>query len=105
MWGGFAEHISSAHALGNNNVIEGNGMSAETPKAGDEPPPTGSPGGVPGANLDAKVFVSYASRDVAVADAVVAALERHGVGCWIAPRDVKGGALYADAIVRSISDA
>jgi TolB-like protein len=80
-------------------------MSAETPKAVDEPPPTGSPGVVPGANLDAKVFVSYASRDVAVADAVVAALERHGVACWIAPRDVKGGALYADAIVRSISDA
>jgi TolB-like protein len=80
-------------------------MSAETPIAGDEPPPTGSPGVVPGANLDAKVFVSYASRDVAVADAVVAALERHGVACWIAPRDVKGGALYADAIVRSISDA
>jgi TolB-like protein/Tfp pilus assembly protein PilF len=55
--------------------------------------------------LGVKVFVSYASRDVAVADAVVAALERHGVACWIAPRDVKGGALYADAIVRSISDA
>jgi TolB-like protein len=51
------------------------------------------------------VFISYASRDVAVADAVVAALERHGVASWIAPRDVKAGALYADAIVRAISDA
>jgi TolB-like protein len=51
------------------------------------------------------VFISYASRDVAVADAVVAALERHGVACWIAPRDVKPGALYADSIVRAISDA
>lgn len=51
------------------------------------------------------VFISYASSDVAVADAVVAALERHGVACWIAPRDVKAGALYADAIVRAISDA
>jgi len=28
------------------------------------------------------------------------ALERHGVACWIAPRDVKAGAQYADAIVR-----
>jgi hypothetical protein len=26
-------------------------------------------------------------------------------GCWIAPRDVKAGALYADAIVRAISSA
>ena len=51
------------------------------------------------------VFISYASADVAVADTVVAALENHGVTCWIAPRDVKAGALYAEAIVRAISDA
>jgi TolB-like protein len=55
--------------------------------------------------LDAKVFISYASKDVAVADAAVAALERHGVTCWIAPRDVKPGALYAEAIVQAISSA
>ena len=41
------------------------------------------------------VFISYASHDAAVAGALVEALERHGVGCWIAPRDVKAGALYA----------
>ncbi len=51
------------------------------------------------------VFISYASADVAVADALVAALEGHGVACWIAPRDVKAGALYAEALVRAISDA
>src|SRR5450755_434349 len=51
------------------------------------------------------VFVSYASQDVAVAGALVEALERHGIACWIAPRDVKAGALYADAIVRAISSA
>jgi hypothetical protein len=33
------------------------------------------------------------------------ALEAHGVLCWIAPRDVKPGAQYADAIVRAINDA
>ena len=27
------------------------------------------------------------------------------MACWIAPRDVKAGALYAEAIVRAISDA
>jgi TolB-like protein/Tfp pilus assembly protein PilF len=51
------------------------------------------------------VFISYASQDAAVAGALVEALERHGVGCWIAPRDVKAGALYADAIARAISGA
>src|ERR1700733_4709833 len=51
------------------------------------------------------VFISYASQDAAVAAALVEALERHGLKCWIAPRDVKAGALYADAIVRAISGA
>jgi TolB-like protein/Tfp pilus assembly protein PilF len=53
----------------------------------------------------ARVFVSYASTDVAVAGALVESLERHGIACWIAPRDVQAGALYADAIVRAISGA
>jgi TolB-like protein/thioredoxin-like negative regulator of GroEL len=53
----------------------------------------------------ARVFVSYASPDAAVAAALVEALERRGIACWIAPRDVKAGALYADAIVRAISGA
>ena len=51
------------------------------------------------------VFISYASQDAAVANAVVAALERHGLSCWIAPRDVTPGALYADEIIRSINGA
>jgi TolB-like protein/tetratricopeptide (TPR) repeat protein len=51
------------------------------------------------------VFVSHASPDVAVASAFVDALERHGIPCWIAPRDVIPGALYADEIVGAINDA
>ena len=51
------------------------------------------------------VFISYASQDAAVAAALVEVLERHDIPCWIAPRDVKAGALYADAIVRAISSA
>jgi TolB-like protein/Tfp pilus assembly protein PilF len=51
------------------------------------------------------VFVSYASQDAAVANAVVSALEHQGLNCWIAPRDVDAGALYADAIVRAIGGA
>jgi len=48
------------------------------------------------------VFISYASQDVAVANAVVAALECHDVKCWIAPRDVVPGVFYAGAIVHAI---
>jgi TolB-like protein len=51
------------------------------------------------------VFVSYASQDAAVANSVVERLERRGIRCWIAPRDVKPGAQYADAIVRAINEA
>jgi len=51
------------------------------------------------------VFIGYASQDAAVAAALVETLERKGIPCWIAPRDVKAGTLYADAIVRAISRA
>jgi TolB-like protein len=51
------------------------------------------------------VFVSYASQDAAVANSIVENLEQHGIKCWIAPRDVKPGAQYADAIVRAINEA
>ena len=50
----------------------------------------------------ARVFISYASPDAAVADTVCAALERAGVSCWIAPRNVVPGEFYADAIVHAI---
>jgi TolB-like protein len=51
------------------------------------------------------VFVSYASQDAAVANAIVENLEPHGLRCWLAPRDVRAGAQYADAIVRAINEA
>jgi TolB-like protein/tetratricopeptide (TPR) repeat protein len=51
------------------------------------------------------VFLSYASPDAAVANQVCEYLEGHGVSCWMAPRDVKPGAAYADAIVRAINEA
>jgi TolB-like protein len=51
------------------------------------------------------VFISYASQDAAIANSIVENLERHGLRCWVAPRDVKPGALYADAIVRAINEA
>ena len=60
-----------------------------------------------GADSDAQhaAFVSYAAADKASADALTAYLEQRGIRCWIAPRDVPAGALYADAIVRAINEA
>jgi len=51
------------------------------------------------------VFISYASQDAAVAKSIVENLEHHGLRCWLAPRDVKPGTLYADAIVGAINEA
>jgi TolB-like protein len=51
------------------------------------------------------VFVSYASQDFAVANALVEALELSGLRCWIAPRDVIAGSLFAEAIVRALNEA
>jgi TolB-like protein len=55
--------------------------------------------------LGSSVFVSYSSQDAAVANSIVASLEAQGLKCWMAPRDVKPGAQYADAIVRAINEA
>jgi TolB-like protein len=54
---------------------------------------------------EASVFISYASQDAAIANALVDALEREGLKCWIAPRDVIPGAQYADEIVRAINES
>ena len=57
------------------------------------------------AATSARVFISYASHDAEVAQKVCSALEAAGFPCWMAPRDVKAGAQYADAIVRAINQA
>ncbi len=51
------------------------------------------------------VFISYASADVHLAQKVCFALEAAGILCWIAPRDVRPGTVYADAIVGAINGA
>jgi hypothetical protein len=51
------------------------------------------------------VFVSYASKDKIVADAVCARLEAVGIRCWIAPRDIVAGRSYGEAIIEAIHDA
>jgi hypothetical protein len=51
------------------------------------------------------VFISYSHEDKPVADAACAVLERHGVRCWIAPRDVTLGMSYGEAIMDAIANA
>jgi len=51
------------------------------------------------------VFISYSSKDKPVADAVCAAVEAHGVRCWIAPRDVMAGKPYGEALIEAINSA
>ncbi len=51
------------------------------------------------------VFISYASKDKIVADAVCARLEASGIRCWIAPRDIVAGRSYGEAIIEAIHGA
>ena len=48
------------------------------------------------------VFVSYSHVDKPVADAAVAALERRGIRCWIAPRDIIPGVDWSEAIIEAL---
>jgi TIR domain len=50
-------------------------------------------------------FISYASQDKTVADAVCARLEAAGIRCWIAPRDIIPGMSYGEAIIDAIHAA
>jgi TIR domain len=51
------------------------------------------------------VFISYASKDKTVADAVCARLESAGIRCWIAPRDIVASTSYGEAIIDAIHGA
>jgi TolB-like protein/cytochrome c-type biogenesis protein CcmH/NrfG len=58
--------------------------------------------GAQGGPDTALAFISYASADGSVAETVCSGLERAGLRCWIAPRDVTPGELYATSIVHAI---
>jgi formylglycine-generating enzyme required for sulfatase activity len=48
------------------------------------------------------VFISYSTKNATVADAVCAGLERRGIRCWIAPRDIEPGQDWPSAIIEAI---
>lgn len=53
----------------------------------------------------ATVFISHASRERFLASDVCAALEKEGISCWMAPRDVMAGRPYSGQITEAIRDA
>jgi len=48
------------------------------------------------------IFISYSSVDRDVADLTCVHLENSGFSCWIAPRDIPPGEIYAKAIIDAI---
>ena len=51
------------------------------------------------------VFISYSNIDKSVAVDVCSILEKNGIPCWIAPRDVPAGKPYAASLVNAIRDS
>jgi hypothetical protein len=51
------------------------------------------------------VFISHSTKDKDAADAVCAALESSGMRCWIAPRDIKPGEVWATSILHGINQS
>ena len=45
-----------------------------------------------------EVFISYSSNDLAQAETVRNVLEKNGLSCWMAPRDIPGGSNYTKEI-------
>ncbi|MBO5261613.1 MAG: toll/interleukin-1 receptor domain-containing protein [Clostridia bacterium] len=52
--------------------------------------------------MNHQAFISYSSKDKAVADAVLHWLEGDGIRCWIAPRNAVPGVAYTESIVDAI---
>jgi len=51
------------------------------------------------------VFISYSSMDKDAADAVCSILEKNGIRCWMAPRDITPGVPFAEAIIDGIKSS
>lgn len=54
--------------------------------------------------MSRSVFISHSSKDKAIAFDICERLEKIGVNCWVAPRDVPPGGSYGTEIIRGISE-
>jgi hypothetical protein len=50
-------------------------------------------------------FISHSTKDKQVADAICSHLERSGINCWMAPRNIRPGDDWAEAIVSAIANS
>jgi hypothetical protein len=69
------------------------------------PLPWGKAHAVPAKGTHHDVFISYASRDKPIADAICNYLESRQIRCWIAPRDILPGMQYQEAIIDAIDSS
>lgn len=69
-----------------------------------EPAAVGVPAGE-SAGAGGRVFLSHASVDAETARRVCAELERAGLECWIAPRDIRPGGDWSEEILGGIDAA
>jgi hypothetical protein len=51
------------------------------------------------------IFISYAHSDGDIAFKICDDLEKHGYGCWIAPRDITPGHNWGKAIIQGINNS
>jgi hypothetical protein len=58
-----------------------------------------------GESIPHEVFITYSHFDKPIADAICAALENNAIRCWIAPRDVRPGEEFPDAIIKAINSS
>lgn len=64
-----------------------------------------SAGAGEGAGGDVRIFVSHASTDADTARRLCEHLERVGLRCWIAPRDIRPGRDWSEEILSGIDSA
>ena len=53
----------------------------------------------------ARTYISYATKDVKVAQTLCSALESRGIGCWISARDIQPGENFQVSKVRALREA
>jgi hypothetical protein len=51
------------------------------------------------------VFISHSAQDKNVAETICGALEKSGIRCWVAPRDVRPGKSFPGEITRAIQQS
>ena len=56
-------------------------------------------------SMDHDVFISFSSKDRAIAETILLDLERFGIRCWISSRDIKPGEDYQDSIISALEIA